>query len=177
MASTPFPDYYKVPRVLFDLEGNCGPLSVWLLLRHFKKRASADRIIRLCRYTKRHGTFTVALAFALKEHGLRVQFHTEIDPAPMPVERTLIRMAERAGVVMDGPLHMDELIRRVRGGEVGIMAFDTDDGRGHFSPVIGVRKGGLSFLTRIKEEWMPTNWRRNGGLQGFAGSACSLHVS
>ena len=140
MAGIPFSGPDEAPRVLLELDGNCGPMSVWLLLRYFRKRTSAERIIRLCRYTKRHGTFTIALALALKEQGLRVWFHTEEDPAPMRIERILSRMAERAGVGMGGPLQVDDLIHCVRGGAVGIVSFDTDEGTGHFSPIIGVRK-------------------------------------
>jgi len=140
MVSSQFPGYYEAPRALFALDGNCGPMSVWLLLRHFRKRTSSEQIIRLCRYTKRHGTFTIALALALREHGLRVNFHTEEDPAPMPIERRLYKTAERSGVVVGNALQVNELLNRIRSGEVAIVCFNTDAGDGHFSPLIGVKR-------------------------------------
>lgn len=140
MPASQFPSYYEAPAALLALDGNCGPLSVWLLLRHFRKRTSSERIIRLCRYTKRHGTFTIALAVALREHGLKVSFHTEEDPTPMPVERRLYRTAERSGVVMGKALQVDELVPRIRQGEVAVVCFNTAAGDGHFSPLIGIKR-------------------------------------
>jgi hypothetical protein len=135
-----FPGYYEAPSALLALDGNCGPMSVWLLLRHFRRRTSSERIIRLCRYTKRHGTFTIALAIALREYGLRVDFHTEEDPAPLPFERRLYKKAERSGVVVRDALPVNELLHRIRCGEVAIVYFETDVGNGHFTPLIGVKR-------------------------------------
>jgi hypothetical protein len=36
-----FPEHYKAPFALFTLEGNCGPMSVWMIL----KRTSAERVL------------------------------------------------------------------------------------------------------------------------------------
>ena len=134
-----FPGYDEAPRALLALDGNCGPTSVWLLLRYFRRRPSSQRIIRSCRYTKRHGTFTIGLAVALREHGLRVNFHTEDDPDPMPIERRLYKTAEKAGVVLGEALRVDELLDRVRSGRIAIVCFNTDEGHGHFTPLTGVR--------------------------------------
>lgn len=143
MAMDRFPSYDDAPRAFFALDGNCGPVSVWMLLRHFRRRTSSERIIRLCRYTKRHGTFTIALAIALREHGLRVHFHTEVDPAPMPIERRLYKTAEKSGVMMGEALRVDQLLARIRRGEVAIVCCDTDTGDGHFSPLLGVEQDRL----------------------------------
>jgi hypothetical protein len=140
MGSNQFPGYYEAPRALFALDGNCGPMSVWLLLRHFHKRTSFQQITQFCRYTQRHGTFTIALALALREHGLSVSFHTEEDPDPMPIERRLYKTAERSGVVIGKALQVKELLDRIRSGEVAIVCFETDAGEGHFSPLIGVKR-------------------------------------
>lgn len=139
MPAIPFPDYQHAPGALFSISGNCGPISVWLMLRHFRKRTSAERILRSCRYTKRYGTFTIALAIALHEHGLKVNFHTDEDPAPMPLERRLYKTAERSGMVVGPAIPIDELLHRIRKGEVAIVSFDTEAGIGHFSPLIGVK--------------------------------------
>jgi hypothetical protein len=136
----PTPGYYKLPGALLALDGNCGPLSVWLLLKLFRKRTSSERIVRLCRHSKRFGTYTIALAIALRELGLKVSFHSEEDPDPMPLERRLYRTAERLGVVMGKALQVDELLNRIRHGEIAIVFFDTDAGGGHFSPLIGVKR-------------------------------------
>jgi hypothetical protein len=139
MVTNEFPGYYEAPLALFALEGNCGLMSVWLLLRHFHRRTSSERIIRLCRYSRRQGTFTIGLAIALREHGLRVTFHTDKDPAPMPIERRLYKTASKLGIVVEDALKVSEILDRVRCGEVAIVSFDTDDGDGHFSPLIGAK--------------------------------------
>jgi hypothetical protein len=161
-----FPNHVEAPRALLGLEGNCGPLSVWLLLKHFRKRTSAGKLIRLCRHAKRHGTVTIGLAYALHLHGLRVEFHTENDAAPKPVERVLYRTAKRAGVTMGGPLDMDNLLCRVRDGEIGIVSYDEDDGTGHFSPVIGMRKNRLilpySTEGSMEPDEFEMRWRAPG---------------
>lgn len=138
MALNRFPGYLDAPTSLLALEGNCGPISVWLVLRHLRMRTSSERIIRLCRYSRRHGTFTIALAVALREHGLKVDFHSEEDPFPMPIERQMYKIAQKSGIVLGNPLPVDELLGRIRGGEVAIVYFKTDNANGHFSPLIGI---------------------------------------
>jgi len=138
-----FPDPAEAPLTLLGLDGNCGPVSVWLLLRYFRSRTSSERLIRLCRYTRRHGAFTIALAVALREHGLKVGFHTERDPDPKPMERRLYPTAERKGVVLGDALKIGELVDRIRAGEVAIVYFNTDENTGHFTPLIGVSRNRL----------------------------------
>lgn len=171
-----FPNHGDAPHALLALDGNCGPLSVWFLLKHFRKRTSAEKLIRLCRHTKRYGTFTIGLAYALHKHGLRVEFHTENDPAPKPLERVLYPTAKRAGVTMGGPLDMDNLLCRVRQGGIGIVSYDEGDGTGgdgtggdgtgHFSPVIGMRRNRLilpySTEGSMKPDEFEKRWRAPG---------------
>ncbi len=74
------------------------------------------------------------------EVGGFVNFHTEDDPAPMPIERRLYKPAERSGVVMGEAHEVDELLHRIRQREVVIVSFDTVAQFGHFSPLIGVKR-------------------------------------
>src|SRR2546426_1160833 len=74
-----FPDWCDAPEELLAMEGHCGLLAAWAVLRHFGKRISVPKLVRACGYTKRHGVFTVGLAAGLKEHGLRVSFHSDPD--------------------------------------------------------------------------------------------------
>jgi hypothetical protein len=143
MVSNQFPSYYQAPMALLALDGNCGPICVWGMLRHFHKRRSSERIIRLCRHTKRHGTFLIALAVALREHGLRVQFYTEEDPAPTPLERRLYKAAAKLGIEVGEALPLNELLARIRGGEVALVSFDVDAENSHYSPLIRVSRGHL----------------------------------
>src|SRR5262249_53723829 len=77
-----FPAYWNAPSQLLALDGCCGPVTAWGILKYFRIRASSAQIIEACRYTKRHGTFTIALAVALREFGLLVSFYSYFDPNP-----------------------------------------------------------------------------------------------
>src|SRR5215204_4373283 len=93
-----FPDYWDAPFQLLQLDGSCGVITAWGVLKYFRKRASSARLIKSCRYTKKHGTFTIALAVALREHGLTVKFFSEPDPNPNAIEKSCYRLAEKLGV-------------------------------------------------------------------------------
>lgn len=137
-------------------------MSVWLLLRYFRRKTSAERVIRLCRHTKLHGTFTVALAVALHEHRLAVSFHTDVDPHPKPLERKLYNAAKKRGIAPGEALGIEQLLDRVRAGETAIVGFETDEGNGHFTPLIGVKRrwlilpytdrGGMS-ISQFEKRW------------------------
>lgn len=58
----------------------------------------ARDLARLCRYTKTHGVFAIALAVALHERGLRVTFHSDPDPSPKKIERTCDARATALGL-------------------------------------------------------------------------------
>ena len=61
-----FPEWWEAPDELFNIDGHCGLVAAWVVLRHFEKRISVPHLVKACRYTKRHGVFTVSLAAALK---------------------------------------------------------------------------------------------------------------
>ena len=82
-----FPNYDDAPKSLLDSDGHCGLLAAWTVLRYFGKRSSSARLTRACRYSRRHGVFTIGLATALAEHGLSVDFYSQQDPSPAPMER------------------------------------------------------------------------------------------
>jgi hypothetical protein len=112
-----------------------------MVLRHFRKRTSASRILRACRHTRKYGTFTICLAVALREHGLDVSFYSDNDPDPKYLERIVMRRARRIGVRLERPLSVEELARRVSGRQIAVVFFDGHEGLGHFSPLIGSRNG------------------------------------
>ena len=74
-----FPNWWEAPNELFKIDGHCGLVTAWAVLRYFRKRTSVPDLVEACRYTKRHGVFTVSLAAALKRHDLSVSFHSQRD--------------------------------------------------------------------------------------------------
>jgi hypothetical protein len=93
MPLTSLPAPHHAPARLLALEGPCGLLAAWCVLRHFGRRTSAERLIEACGYTRRYGVFTIGLATALREHGLDVSFHSAPDSDMKPLERRLYHRA------------------------------------------------------------------------------------
>jgi hypothetical protein len=116
---------------------------MWMVLRHFRKRTSARQIIRRCRHTKKTGTFTIAMAVALRESGLQVEFHTDRDADPRPIERQLYTRAKQLNIQVCDPLTIEQLAARIRGRTIAIVYYDTDEHNGHFSPLIAFRNSRL----------------------------------
>jgi len=138
-----FPDWWDAPGELLAMEGHCGLLAAWMVLRHFTKRVSIPKLITACDYTKRHGVFTVGLAAGLKAQGLQVSFHSELDFHIGAFERRCYARARRIGVVAQPALELANLLRERKRGRIPIVFFNTLSDVGHFSPLLGVRDGML----------------------------------
>jgi hypothetical protein len=134
---------YDAPLRLQAIEGNCGLLAAWIVLRHFGLRTSCTSLIGSCCHTRRYGVFTIALASALQERGLRVTFHSDPDPDIKPLERRFYRKARRLGISVLPSQSLSALLRHVRAGRVVIVFYDTPEGQGHFSTLLGERHGEL----------------------------------
>jgi hypothetical protein len=134
------PSRWEAPLSLLGLPGNCGPMSLWLVLRHFGKRVGVARMIRACRHTQRTGCFGIALALALHQFGLRVRFHTDPDPNIQPLEARCYAWAERRGIPVEPALELEELRCLVRRGPAIVYLAGTE-GEAHFSRLVGFRRG------------------------------------
>lgn len=151
-----FPAWDDAPRCLRQLESGCGPLAAWGVLRYFRRRTSASRLITACRYTIEDGTFVIALAIALREHGLDVTFYSKHDPAPNPVERYCYPLAEQMGVRMRGEARLEAVLKQITEGTVPLILYNTDDDNGHISPIVGYSGGNvhLAYAESVKSQVM-----------------------
>ncbi len=164
-----FPSIWSVPSKLLSLDGNCGPIAVWGVLRYFKKRISSRRIIKMCRHTQDHGSFTIALALALRERGLSVDFFTEPDKDPHPIERACYRRAGQLGIQINEAISLEAVLTKLTHRTIPILFFDTAERTGHFSPLTGIDGDNLilpysqeGFLS--KEEFS-NRWNGKGVLK------------
>lgn len=139
------PDWPQAPPALLALDGHCGLLAAWQVLRHFSRRVPASRIVPACGYTKRYGVFTIGLAAGLADLGLDVAFHSEPDPRVRAPERSCYSRARALGIPIEGALSLDQLLLTRRRRAVPIVFYDTPSGEGHFSPLIGERHGRLQL--------------------------------
>jgi hypothetical protein len=138
-----FPSYWSAPYSLLRFDGPCGLISVWGVLKYFKKRRQAAYILEACRYTKKYGTFTVAMATALRRRGLSVTFYTERDNHLTKIEQQCYRLAVELGVHIKPALQLTTLMTLIDDQHIAILYFNTSQGQGHFSPCLGQARGKL----------------------------------
>src|ERR1700730_17361786 len=104
------PEWWAAPDEISDMDGHCGLIAAWSVLHHFGKNVSVPRLVSACRYTKRHGVFSVNLAAGLKELGLNVSFHSEPDNDIGGFEMRGYRRLKRLGVPVDSALEVSDLL-------------------------------------------------------------------
>ncbi len=157
-----FPPLSATPAVLRKLDGNCGLLTAWIVIRHFRLRTSAARLIRSCGYSRKNGVFAIGLAIALREHGLEVAFQSDPNDSPSPLEASLIAKARKLKIPTRSAISLDGLLRYAVGGHVPIVIYDTPEGDAHFSPLLGVAgedlllphaRGGLISRRAFLKRW------------------------
>lgn len=139
------PKWWDAPNSLLEMDGHCGLLAAWMVLRHFKKRFSANDLAGDCRYTKKHGVFAIGLAAGLKSHGLRVSFYSDPDLKIGGFERRCYARAARTGLYPQPALELSAILKAQRAGAVPIVLFNSQSNVGHFSPLLGVHKRVLSL--------------------------------
>lgn len=150
------PNWWEAPSTLLEMEGHCGLLAAWMVLKHFRKRVSVQSVTEACRYTKRQGIFPVALAGCLKLHGLRVAFHTDPDPQIGPFEKRCYARAARLGILPRPAIELSAVARALRRGCMPIVLFNSETDVGHFSPLLAIRRGSV-ILPLADEEKVPMN--------------------
>ncbi len=138
-----FPGWSEAPEELLEIDGHCGLVAAWSVLRYFGKSTKLPKLVKMCRYTKRHGVFTVSLATCLLEHGLDVSFHSDPDSDIGEFERRGYIRARRLGLQTWPAMDLPALLRERKRGRVPIVLFNTSSDSGHFSPLLSLRHGVL----------------------------------
>lgn len=140
MSQEDFPALADVPRELRVLEGGCGAVAVWQVLRSFGLSVSSSQILEACRFESGVGTYPIALAAALARFGLRVSFLGDPDPDPQAIERELYEEAARLGVTFGDAVSLVDLDAMSSAGAKSIVLYHTGDDEqyGHLTPVLGV---------------------------------------
>jgi len=157
MPTMKFPEWWKAPEELLDVDGHCGPIAAWSVLHYFGKRVTAAQIMTACRHTKRHGVFAVHLAAGLKELGLQVSFHSEPDNDVGGFEMRGYRRLKRLGVPVENALDLSELLKLRKRRRIPIVLYDKPSQVGHFSIVLGTTRGTLRLAegtSMPKEEFI-----------------------
>ena len=145
MNKSSLPSLWDAPSALLGFDGHCGLLTAWVALRHFRRRTSADRLVRACGYVRRRGVFSVALASALHGHGLDVTFYSDPDPAMQPAERRYYARVRRLGILVQPAAPLKVLLAHVAAGRIPIVLYHRPDGEIHFSILTGAAGGRVQF--------------------------------
>lgn len=164
-----FPKWWEAPDELFGIDGHCGLVTAWTVLRYFGKCVSVSKLVEECRYTKRHGIFTVSLAAALKMYRLSISFHSDPDVHIGGFEQRCYAHARRVGIVAQPALELSEVLRQRRRGRIPIVLFNTPANCWHFSPLLGRRNGTLRLPLaeggRMSENEFVSRWSEPGILR------------
>lgn len=141
----------NIPASLLQLEANCGVFAVWLILRHHEIHMDVADIAKLCHHDAEDGTFTIALAVALKKLGFEVCFYTDPDPDMHHKEIDSYRNAQNLQIPIKAALTYWELQHAFEAGKFIIVFYDTLEGVGNHSLIYSLDDQEISFCDHFEE--------------------------
>jgi len=135
----------NIPEVLANLEANCGVFAVWMVLQHHGVQIDVAELIKVCRHDE-GGTYTIALAVALKKIGFNVSFHSDEDPNISPSERMSYKEAKVLKIPMGPALSYQGIQAAIENGKMVIVYYDTLAGVGNQSLVYSIDEKNICFF-------------------------------
>ncbi|MDH5694408.1 MAG: C39 family peptidase [Gammaproteobacteria bacterium] len=153
-----YPSIRDIPKKLRELEGNCGPISVWMVLERNGIEADPEEIIVRCGHNLEYGSFSICLANALYEYGLSVEFYSDHDPKPQTAEIEAYKKAQDRFSV-NKALSLTSLLRKVEKGSSCIVSYATWGGEGHFSPVVSSKTNKVVLAYETNYEMLKSVFR------------------
>ncbi len=139
-----------IPDSLLNLEANCGVFTVWMVLQHHGMQMEMSELIKLCRHDYEHGTFTIALAVALKKIGFQVAFHTDPDPNIDKTERQSYTEAKALRIPIQPALSYADIQNEIEHGKMVIVYYDTLDEVGNQSLVYSIDDQEICFFDNFE---------------------------
>ncbi|OEC89893.1 cysteine peptidase family C39 domain-containing protein [Acinetobacter sp. YK3] len=135
----------NIPESLLQLEANCGVFALWLILKQYQTHIDIADLIQLCRHDRQDGTFTIALAVAMKKLGYTVSFYTAPDPNIDDNEKQCYREAEGLQIPIEAALTYAEIQHAFKDGNFVIVFYDTLQGVGNQSLLYSIDEQEVSF--------------------------------
>ncbi|WP_336138145.1 MULTISPECIES: cysteine peptidase family C39 domain-containing protein [unclassified Acinetobacter] len=135
----------NIPESLARLESNCGVFAVWMLLQHHGVQIDVADLINVCRHDE-EGTYTIALAVALKKLGFEVSFHSDEDPSISPSERMSYKEAKVLKIPTGPALSYQDIQAAIQNGKMVIVYYDTLDGVGNQSLIYSIDQNEICFF-------------------------------
>lgn len=139
-----------IPDPLLQLEANCGVFAVWLILKQYQLNIDIAELIQLCRHDYNEGTFTIALAVALKKLGFEVSFYTAPDPDIDEIEKQIYLEAKQLQIPIRPALTYEKIQQAYEDGKFVIVFYDTLDGAGNQSLIYSIDEQEISFCDHFE---------------------------
>ncbi|KAA8734845.1 peptidase C39 [Acinetobacter qingfengensis] len=127
-----------IPEALVNLPANCGVFAVWMVLHHHGMNMAITEIAKQCQHDSQDGTFTIALAVALKNLGFGVSFYTDDDPDIGVMERKIYHQAKQLNIPVAAALSYQQIQNEIAQGKLVIAYYDTLDGEGNQSLIYAI---------------------------------------
>ncbi|HFK9537433.1 TPA: cysteine peptidase family C39 domain-containing protein [Acinetobacter baumannii] len=135
----------NIPESLANLEANCGLFAVWMVLQHHGVQIDVAELIKVCRYDD-EGTYTIALAVALKKLGFEVSFYSDHDPNISPSERMSYKEAKILKIPTGPALSYQDIQTETHNGKMVIVYYDTLEGVGNQSLIYSIDQNEICFF-------------------------------
>lgn len=135
----------NIPESLASLESNCGVFAVWMLLQHHGIQIDVVELINVCRHDE-GGTYTIALAVALKRLGFEVSFHSDEDPSISQSERMSYKEAKVLKIPTGPALSYQDIQAAIQNGKMVILYYDTLEGIGNQSLIYSIDQNEICFF-------------------------------
>lgn len=139
-----------IPDPLLQLEANCGVFAVWLILKQYQSNIDIAELIQLCRHDYNEGTFTIALAVALKKLAFEVSFYTAPDPDIDEIEKQIYLEAKQLQIPIRPALTYEKIQQAYEDGKFVIVFYDTFDGAGNQSLIYSIDEQEISFCDHFE---------------------------
>ncbi|MBU3086667.1 cysteine peptidase family C39 domain-containing protein [Acinetobacter seifertii] len=135
----------NIPESLANLEANSGVFAVWMVLKHYGVQVDVAELIKVCRYEE-GGTYTIALAVALKKFGFDVSFHSDEDPNISANERMSYKEAKVLKIPTGPALSYQDIQANIQNGQMVIVYYDTLECVGNQSLVYSIDSNEICFF-------------------------------
>ena len=136
----------NLPESLVNLEANCGLYAIWMLFQHHGVDVDVNALIQSTKYDDQEGTYTIALAIALKKFGFKVSFYTDQDPNIEKKERSMYGEAKKLNIPILPALSYAEIQQATEQGKFVIVYYDTLDEVGNQSLVYSMDDNEICFF-------------------------------
>lgn len=134
-----------LPDDLVHLPSNSGIYALWMVLQHQGIQGNIQQLIKLSQYDE-DGTYTIALAIALKKMGFGVSFYTDQDPNISKKERACYEEAKQLNIPIKGVLSYQGILQATQNNRFVIVYYDTLDGIGQQSLIHSIDKNRINFF-------------------------------